>query len=283
MAHDFKQMIPERSDTTALVVDSLNLAFRWKHAGRSEFKDEYLATVESLARSYHAGRIIILGDSGKSAYRKAIYPEYKGNRDALYKDQTLEEEEFFKLFFKEYTDTLEMLKEKYEVYVYRGVEADDLAGHLVQNKEEYGLNKIWLVSSDRDWDLLVSDDVSRFSYVTRKEYTSDNWDEHYIVPQEQYIGLKCLEGDKGDNVPGVAGVGPKRAAGLLNTYGDIFGLIDALPIAGKAKYIQSLNDFGAERLLLNLELMDLVAFCDTAIGEENLQDLKERINARNSD
>ena len=56
--------------------------------------------------------------------------------------------------------------------------------------------------------------VSRFSTVTRKETTVDNWDEHYDFPMEDYI-YKCLVGDKGDNVPGVQGVGPKRAVTQL--------------------------------------------------------------------
>ena len=33
---------------------------------------------------------------------------------------------------------------------------------------EYGLEYIWLISSDRDWDLLIQENVGRFSYVTRK-------------------------------------------------------------------------------------------------------------------
>ena len=58
---------------------------------------------------------------------------------------------------------------------YEGVEADDIAAHLVKLKDQYGLDKVWLVSSDRDWDLLISDTVARFSYVTRKEVTKANW------------------------------------------------------------------------------------------------------------
>ena len=57
---------------------------------------------------------------------------------------------------------------------YEGVEADDIAAHIVRYKEHYGANKIWLISSDRDWDLMIGPKVSRFSYVTRKEITNEN-------------------------------------------------------------------------------------------------------------
>ena len=45
-----------------------------------DFKEEYVRTVESLARSYDCSKIIIAADLGSSTYRKALYPEYKQNR-----------------------------------------------------------------------------------------------------------------------------------------------------------------------------------------------------------
>ena len=64
-----------------------------------------------------------------------------------------------------------------------------------------------MISSDKDWDLLVDAKISRFSTVTRKETTLLNWDEHYDFDPEYFLTYKCLTGDKGDNVPGVDGVG----------------------------------------------------------------------------
>ena len=72
----------------------------------------------------------------------------------------------------------------------------------IVNETEYGLGNVVLISSDRDWDLLIQPGVMRFSYVTRKEITVDNWSDHYDVPQEKYADYKCLIGDKGDNIPG---------------------------------------------------------------------------------
>jgi 5'-3' exonuclease len=257
-----------------LIVDALNLAFRWKHQGRTDFRDDYVLTVKSLAHSYKCSNIIITADWGSSSYRKGILPEYKQNRKEKYADQTEEEKQAFSDFFDEYEGTLELLAESYKVLRFQGVEADDLAAHLVKEKEKYGLDDIWMVSSDRDWDLLIQDGVSRFSYVTRKEVTISNWGEHYNIAPEEYISFKCLTGDKGDNVPGITGIGPKRAEQLIKDYGDAMTIYDNVPISGSYKYIQELNT-NADVLLKNYELMDLITYCDDAIGEQNVLEIGE--------
>ena len=252
-----------------LIVDGLNVAFRWKHQNILDFKYDYIRTIESLAKSYNAGTIIVCADGG-SSYRKEIYPEYKANRKERFADQTEQEAKEFEMFMAEFSDTLTLLKKKYPVFHFRGVEADDIAAYITQSAE---YDDCWLISSDKDWDLLISDKVSRFSTVTRKETTVHNWDEHYDFEIEDYITFKCLTGDKGDNVPGVPGVGPKRAVQLMEQYGTVFDIYDACPIDGRYKYIQAGNE-NAEQLLTNVELMDLVTYCEDAIGEEN----KEVIN-----
>jgi len=252
-----------------LIVDGLNVAFRWKHQNILDFKYDYIRTIESLAKSYNAGTIIVCADGG-SSYRKEIYPEYKANRKERFVDQTEQEAKEFEMFMAEFSDTLTLIKKKYPVFHFRGVEADDIAAYITQSAE---YDDCWLISSDKDWDLLISDKVSRFSTVTRKETTVHNWDEHYDFEVEDYITFKCLTGDKGDNVPGVPGVGPKRAVQLMEQYGTVFDIYDACPIEGRYKYIQAVNE-NAEQLLQNVELMDLVTYCEDAIGEEN----KEVIN-----
>ena len=252
-----------------LIVDGLNVAFRWKHQNILDFKYDYIRTIESLAKSYNAGTIIVCADGG-SSYRKEIYPEYKANRKERFADQTEQEAKEFEMFMAEFSDTLTLIKKKYPVFHFRGVEADDIAAYITQSAE---YDDCWLISSDKDWDLLISDKVSRFSTVTRKETTVHNWDEHYDFEIDDYITFKCLTGDKGDNVPGVPGVGPKRAVQLMEQYGTVFDIYDACPIDGRYKYIQAVNE-NAEQLLMNVELMDLVTYCEDAIGEEN----KEVIN-----
>lgn len=274
MSKTFNQMTTAE-DNSLLVVDALNLAFRWKHSGAKQFIDDYINTVKSLARSYKSSKVIIAADQGSSSFRKAIYPEYKANRKEKFETQTEAEKRAFEDFFEEFTRTLNVIQEEYPVLQFQGVEADDIAGCIVNLRKQYGFEQVWLVSSDRDWDLLLQDNVSRFSYVTRKEYTLDNWGTHYDFPHEDYISIKCLTGDTGDNVFGVPGIGPKRAVSLVQQYGTALDLAMALPITSKYKYITALNEFGKDNILLNYRLMDLVSFCEEAVGPNNLQTIKE--------
>ncbi len=272
MAFNFTDKILDDDENAVLVVDSLNLAFRWKHQGRTDFRYEYEKTIESLAKSYNCKKIIVTADWGSSTYRKDISPDYKQNRKEKFANQSEEEKIAFEEFFEEFEASLEILSEKYPILRYKGVEADDIAAHLVKYRDKYQLEHIWLVSSDRDWDLLIQENVARFSYVTRKEVRLDNWKEHYEVEPEDYISLKCLTGDKGDNVPGIPGIGPKRAVQLIKDYGDAMDIYNATPIPSKYKHIQALNE-NAEQLLTNYELMDLMTYCDDAIGKENISDI----------
>lgn len=253
-----------------LIVDGLNLAFRYKYANKKSFAAEYLQTVNSLANSYDAKDIIVLGDGG-SSYREEIFPNYKGNRKELRENQTPEEEQDFKDFLEEFNRTFELLNEVAYTFRFKGVEADDIAAYIV-NVYNKNYEHIWLISSDKDWDLLIKNNVSRFSYVTRKEITLENWNTHYSYPQENHISIKVLMGDKGDNIPGVEGVGIKRAETLINEFGSAYDIYACLPITSKYKYIQNLNKF-EDNILLNYELMDLETYCVDAIGHENIKDI----------
>ena len=277
MAFNFTDKLINDGNCT-LIVDALNLAFRWKHQGRTDFRYDYQNTVKSLAKSYDCKRIIITADWGSSTYRKTIAPDYKQNRKDKFAEQSEEERIAFEEFFEEFEASLEVVGDNFEVLRYKGVEADDIAAHLVKQKEKYELGNIWLVSSDRDWDLLIQEGVSRFSYVTRKEVTLENWGNHYECSPEEYISLKCLTGDKGDNVPGIPGIGPKRAVQLIQEYGNAFNIYEATPIPSKYKFIQSLNE-NADQILQNYELMDLMTFCDDAIGADNLSDIERRMTS----
>lgn len=259
------------SDTnTLLIVDSLNLAFRYKHSGATDFAEDYLRTVNSLKKSYKASHVIMACDQGASSYRKELYPEYKQNRKDKQAEQTDAEAAAFELFFEDFLATLEHIKTNtdYPVIKFQGVEADDIAAYIVSKEKLLNFDEIWLVSSDKDWDLLVQPKVSRFSYVTRKEVTHENWANHYDWTQDEYISVKCLMGDTGDNVFGVPSIGPKRAHGLVEEFGSTWDIIASIPLNGKYKYIQELNKC-KDRLMLNYQLMDLVTHCEEAVGVDN--------------
>jgi 5'-3' exonuclease len=266
------------SNNTLLIVDALNLAFRYKHSGATDFATDYIRTVDSLKKSYKASHVIIACDQGSSTYRKTLSPEYKQNRKDKQEQQTDAERAAFEIFFEDFLATIQTIETTttYPVLRFQGVEADDIAAYIVSQKSKLSTDDIWLISSDRDWDLLVQPGVSRFSYVTRKEVTLDNWNDHYEFNPEDYISIKCLTGDTGDNVAGVPGIGPKRAVALVNEFGSTWDIIASIPIAGKYKYIQELNKCH-DTLMLNYQLMDLVTHCREAIGADNIATIDETL------
>lgn len=278
-------LVKDMPHGNVLIVDAMNVAFRWKPYKPTErvgkYAEDFVATVESLARSYDCGQIIIAADMKGSSYRKEIFPDYKGNRKELTQNQSEAEKLQIEAFFAEYERTLEICSKRHLVLRYEGVEADDIAAYLVKRRVDFGFDNVWLISSDRDWDLLIKDNVCRFSTVTRQEITLATWP--HEVPPEQYLDFKCLMGDKGDNVPGVHKVGPKTAAKLLEEYGSVFDIADAIPLPGKYVYIKNLNEFGSENLLRNVELMDLETYCEDAIGSDNVRDIGMQLmmNERN--
>lgn len=255
-------------ENTVMIVDALNLAFRWKHSGATDFAEDYKRTVDSLRKSYKAKWVIIAADQGSSSYRKNIYPEYKQNRKDKYAEQSEAEKAAFELFFEDYQKTLEYIRKSaaYPVLQFKQTEADDIAAYIATTIKQYPVEQTWLISSDKDWDLLISENVSRFSYVTRKEVTANNWHTHYDFTQEDYISVKCLVGDTGDNVVGVEGIGPKRAKALVEEYGTALDIVAALPIQSNLKYIKALNSSG-DKIMLNYQLMDLITYCRDALGE----------------
>ncbi len=265
--------VAEDEFNNLLIVDGLNLAFRYKFSKTKDYCTQYIRTVQSLARSYKAKKVVVLGDGG-SFYRDNLYPAYKGNRKELRSKQTQEEEQEFKDFLDEFKKTMQILSKNYLTLRYAGIEADDIAAFIATSYD--GLfDKVWLISSDKDWDLLVNETVSRFSYVTRKEITFKNWKEHYDYDIDRHIDVKVLQGDKGDNIKGCEGIGEKRAQTLISQYGSAFDIYDSLPLPGKQKFIQNLNNFG-DSILLNYELMDLVTYCTEALGKDK-QDIVNKV------
>ena len=130
----------QQSHNNAIIIDALNLGFRWKHSNRTEFAEDYLKTVQSLASSYKCDKVIIACDKGSSSYRKERYPEYKLSRKERYEKQTQEEKDSFVQFYQEMEKTLELLAEKYIVLQYDGVEADDIAAYICSRLHDYGFN-----------------------------------------------------------------------------------------------------------------------------------------------
>ena len=109
------------------------------------------------------------------------------------------------------------------------MEADDVIGTLATDA---GM-PVDIVTGDRDLFQLVDDDAAvRVLYVargvSRHERVDNAWVRgKYGVDARQYADLATLRGDASDGLPGVAGVGDKTAATLLNRFGTIGSIIEA--------------------------------------------------------
>ena len=257
-----------------LLIDGNNLSYRYiRRANYNSYADDYIRTVKSLGKSYDAARTITCFDFGKSYYRMDMFDEYKGNRT----DETLSEEE--KERKQEFFDVLNKLPEimPTEVVKFRGVEADDTICYLVERfKSQY--EHVWIISSDKDLIQLVDDNVSIFNLFSRKEITKDSLYENLSVTPSEFMLSRIIEGDTGDNIIGIDGIGPKRAQSLAKEYKTLDNLLAALPIKGRAKYIQNLN-VGTERLIRNEKLINLKRYNEEAISagkeEDNLEILAQ--------
>jgi 5'-3' exonuclease len=113
-----------------------------------------------------------------------------------------------------------------------GYEADDVIGTLATDAGK----PVDVVTGDRDLFQLVDDDADggpvRVLYigkgVGRHERVDEAWiRDKYAIEASQYADFATLRGDTSDGLPGVAGVGEKTAATMLQKYGDLDGIVAA--------------------------------------------------------
>lgn len=244
------EIATKESFNNLLLIDGNNLAFRWKHRKNyNSYQEEYERTVNSLSKSYEAEKTIVCFDFGKSYYRKEKYPEYKENRKKPTDPEEIKKaEEFFSVL----NDIPNIISAN--VAKFRGVEADDIITYFVKNiADKY--DHTWIISSDRDLYQLISDNVSIFNLFSRKEITLETLEEQNLTPST-YMLARIIEGDTGDNIFGVEGIGDKRSKTLAKEYGTLENLINSLPLKGTSKYIKNLNA-SKDLLLKNESLINL--------------------------
>lgn len=108
-------------------------------------------------------------------------------------------------------------------------EADDVIGTIAQQWE----GPVDVVTGDRDLFQLVDDAAEqRVLYTARGVRLLDRVDEawlqaKYCITGSQYVDFAVMRGDPSDGIPGVAGVGEKTAASLINEFGDLTGIVAA--------------------------------------------------------
>ena len=113
------------------------------------------------------------------------------------------------------------------IYQLEGYEADDLIATLVRQAEDRGIETT-IVSGDLDLLQLVSDQTTlmttRGGVQQTAFYDPAKVMERYGLRPEQMVDFKALKGDTTDNIPGIAGVGEKTAAKLVQDCGSLDGI-----------------------------------------------------------
>jgi len=94
----------------------------------------------------------------------------------------------------------------------RDLEADDIVAYICKT---YDGNKI-IISVDQDFLQLVNNSTMMFDPIRKKEFVIDKFEEMTGYTHENWLVVKCLQGDKSDNVPGIPGFGKVRVKKYLD-------------------------------------------------------------------
>lgn len=161
--------------------------------------------------------LTICFDRGEPTFRMNMYAGYHANRPKMSDDLAPQVPRLH--------DSLDVLGVPH--YGVDGYEADDLIGTLSKEAKEKSLETM-IVTGDRDLLQLVNSHVKVLMPITgiTKSIIMDEQaiEEKYGVKASQFIDYKALVGDQSDGYPGVAGIGPKTAAGLLKEFGTLESL-----------------------------------------------------------
>ena len=227
--------------TKLLLVDGTNLYFRsyyaMKYSGLQDSEGHltfaihgFIRAMSSVIKRYNPTHILIAFDYGKSAYRRAIFPEYKAARksDSHPEDGMIDQ-------LKKSQELLKLLN----VFTHKEyqVEADDIIATCVHRwKSE--VDNILILSGDKDVIQLVDTNVhvqtpslGGKASKAEKFWTIDEVVDKYGVTPDRLIEIWALCGDDGDGVPGVRGVGEKTAIKLIEKYGNA----SAVAMSGEKK------------------------------------------------
>ena len=150
------------------------------------------------------------------------------------------------------------------IYECQGWEADDVIGTV----GKICSNNAWecvIVTGDRDSLQLIDENVhvklviSKPGQTNATLYTQEKFWEEYGFEPKKLIDLKALMGDSSDNIPGVAGVGPKTATELLLKFGSLDGVYENLMDTSIRPKLREKLEAGRENAFLSYELATIVS------------------------
>jgi DNA polymerase-1 len=190
----------------------------------------------------------VVFDTGRT-FRDDLFSGYKGTRAKMPDDLSIQIKRVRQL-----VDAFNIPRLEVE-----GYEADDVLGSLAKKMVAEGLG-VKIITGDRDLLQLVDDRIMVSlpgrSLSDSKDYLAKDVQEQLGVRPDQVVDYKALVGDTSDNIPGVAGIGDKTAASLLEKYGtldSVYAHLDEQP-AGLRKKLEA----GRESAYLSQKLARIV-------------------------
>lgn len=210
------------------------------------FLNQLFKIIEDTKPDY----IAVAFDSKEKTFRHERYDKYKSSRAKMPEDMIPQ---------------LQRLKEiieafKMPIYIKAGYEADDLIGTAVQLVEKEGL-EAFAITPDKDYVQLVTKNIK----LVKPGKSTDEIEildeqkvrEKYEFEPIQMIDYLALIGDSSDDIPGVAGIGPKTATPLIQKYKSVEGIYEHIEEIEKAGLKNKLIE-GKENAFLSKELATIV-------------------------
>lgn len=197
----------ERAVSGLMLVDGNGLAWRIATGvADTGFETAVLYRATQALLEYRAGfpswTILLVFDGGRSRVREALYPAYKAHREATPDRQRVIRG------LQVWQAALDDLGRPY--LRVEGVEADDLISILAADARARGIRAV-VVSDDSDLYQCLGGTVSQYVPRKRQHMTAHEALAEWKGSPGWYLLWKALVGDPTDNIPGVTGIGEKRA------------------------------------------------------------------------
>ena len=211
-----------------LMIDGLNLFFRnfailnmvnpdGVHVGGL---GGFFRSLGAMIRQIQPTSVYVVFDgAGSSNNRKNLLPEYKSGRNLQRITnwevfENLEDEDDSKI--DQIVRVIQYLKTlPVKTVSIDKVEADDIIAHLCTVVPKDPKDKVFIVSSDKDFIQLVNENVIVYRPMEKEYYTEDTVREKFNMSPSNFIIYKTLMGDNSDKVKGVKGLGEKKLQKLF--------------------------------------------------------------------
>ena len=209
----------------------------------------FLNILERMEKEEQPEAVCVAFDLHGPTFRHLKYDGYKANRHGMPEELAMQ--------MPIMKDVLRAMN--IPIYECQGWEADDIIGTVgkICAREDW---ECVIVTGDRDSLQLIDDHVrvklviSKPGNTTAALYDEDKFREEYGFEPRRLIDLKALMGDSSDNIPGVAGVGPKTASDLLAKFGSLDGVYEHLDDPGIRPKLREKLEAGKENAYLSYDL-----------------------------